>query len=83
MQWAEKFGVGELGLMPWEFWHLTVREFWIKHDAFIRDEGRKESAWLRHAVRTKRFKASDKNALIKEANRLKRYPVKPWLMEDN
>lgn len=79
MTWAEPFGLGELGLLPWDFWRLTVREFWIKHDAFIRSEGRAESAWIRQAIRTKRYKPSDKNAMVREANWLKRYPVKPWL----
>lgn len=70
-----------MGLMPWDFWRLTVREFWLKHDAFVREENRKEAAWIRQAVRTKRYKAADKNTLLRAANSLKRYPVKPWLME--
>lgn len=65
--------------MPWEFWRLTVREFWIKHDAFVREENRNEAAWMRQAARTTRMKEQHKNALIRGANWLKRYPEKPWL----
>lgn len=68
-----------MGLAPQDFWSLTVREFWIKHDAFVRAEDRAESAWLRQALRTKRYKDRERNAMTKEANRLKRYPVKSWL----
>lgn len=66
--------------MPEQFWRLTVREFWIKHDGFTRAEGRAESALIRQALRTSRYKEPDRNAMNREANRLKRYPLKPWLM---
>jgi hypothetical protein len=66
-------------LMPCEFWSLTVREFWIKHDAFIRAEDRRESAFIRHALRSVSLKPKAWNQLNKQANVLRRYPVKRWL----
>ena len=66
-------------LAPREFWALTVREFWIKHDAFRRKEDRAESALMRQALRTEQYKTKDRNAMTRDANRLKRYPIKPWL----
>jgi hypothetical protein len=68
-----------MGLEPLVFWSLTVREFWIKYRAFIRAEDRAESAWLRHALRTQRYKKADRNQIARAANALKRYPVKRWL----
>jgi hypothetical protein len=65
--------------MPWDFWRLTVREFWLKHDAFIRSEGRAEAALIRQALRRGRYKEKDRNALNRQANQLNRYPVKRWL----
>lgn len=79
MQWAEQFGIGELGLMPEHFWSLTVREFWIKFEAFARAEGRAESAQMRQALRVGNYKKGDRAAMMRDANALRRYPVKPWL----
>lgn len=71
-----------MGLMPWDFWRLTVREFWLKHDAFVREENRKEAAQLYQTAQiATRMKGQHRNQLIRAANSLKRYPVKPWLME--
>lgn len=66
--------------MPAQFWSLTVREFWIKHAAFSRAEDRRRSLMLEQVsfVAPKQKKA-DQNALIRNANVLRRYPVKPWL----
>lgn len=69
--------------MPEQFWRLTVREFWMKHDAFVRAEGRAESAWIRNALRTKQYKAPVRSQMQQQANRLKRYPLKPWLMGED
>jgi hypothetical protein len=77
--WAEEFGIGEMDLDPDVFWNLTKREFDIKVDAFKRAEDRRESALIRQALRTAPYKAKDRNVMQREANRLRRYPVKPWL----
>lgn len=72
------FGVGEMGLMPAEFWSLTVREFWLKHAAFMRAEDRVRSVMYEHAmtqVSDKKARRSVQNAI----NVLRRYPLKPWL----
>lgn len=79
LEWAEPFGIGELGLDPDVFWRLTPREFWIKYEAFIRSEDRRESEWLRHALRTASYKDNARRKMERAANALKRYPVKPWL----
>jgi hypothetical protein len=65
--------------MPEQFWSLTVREFWIKHRAFSREEDRAESARLRQALRLGHFEKPAANQLDRHANELKRYPIKPWL----
>lgn len=77
--WAEEVGLGELRLNPEVFWQLTKREFDIKFEAFRRAEDRQESARIRQALRTAPYKAKDRAAMQREANRLRRYPVKPWL----
>jgi hypothetical protein len=77
--WAEEFGLGELELDPDVFWRLEKREFDLKVDAFKRAEERRESALIRQALRTASYKAKDRNEMQRAANRLRRYPVKPWL----
>ena len=42
MIWAEKIGLGELELLPWEFWRLTPREFQMRYEGLLRREDR---AW--------------------------------------
>src|SRR5262245_45892220 len=44
LTWAEAFGLGELALLPDQFWHLSVREFRLLRDGFFRREDR---AWER------------------------------------
>lgn len=69
-----------MGLMPWQFWRLTVREFWMKHDAFKRSEGRKRSLMIEHAALVApRKKKTDQNDMMRAVHALRRYPVKPWL----
>lgn len=82
MEWAEQFGLGELGLSPREFWSLTVREFQIKHAAFSRAEDRGRSLVFELAAKTGHYKKKDLNQLLKAVNILRRYPVKPWLKRD-
>ena len=42
LTWAEPFGLGELRLLPDQFWRLTPREFDLLHAGFFRREDR---AW--------------------------------------
>jgi len=57
-----------------------VREFWIKHEAFARAEDRARSLVLEHVFLTSpRANASQTNALRRNVNALRRYPVKSWL----
>jgi hypothetical protein len=67
--------------MPSDFWSLTVREFHIKFRAFMRSENRAESTFMRQALRTTAGKSTDpaRVGMGKAANRLRQYPVKPWL----
>jgi Phage tail assembly chaperone protein, TAC len=44
--WAEKFGLGELELLPWDFWRLTPREFRMTYEGFYRRDNR---LWLKVA----------------------------------
>lgn len=69
-----------MNLDPDVFWRLTMREFGMKYDAFVRAEDRRESAMLRQALRTvSGYKKADRMKMERAANMLKRYPVKPWL----
>lgn len=77
--WAEEWGLGELGLQPDQFWSLTYREFEIKRKAFARAEDRAKALMLEHVSRSVHMKPQNKNALDREANTRRRYPVKQWL----
>jgi hypothetical protein len=67
--------------MPEQFWHLTVREFWIKHAAFQRSEDRTRSLMLEHVASTvPRRKKSDQAQLMRAVHALRRYPVKKWVV---
>lgn len=66
--------------MPDQFWSLTVREFWIKHDAFIRKENRFKAAMIRHGLRTTNYKKNVAMQLEQMAMALERYPLKPWTL---
>lgn len=80
MEWAEEFGVGELGLSPEAFWSLTLREFWIKHAAFSRAEDRALSRVYTLANLTGTFRVDERRKLKKAESALRRYPVKKWLL---
>ena len=45
--WAEQFGLGELQLLPDQFWRLTMREFDLLRAGFHRREDR---AWEKVAA---------------------------------
>jgi hypothetical protein len=73
-----------MGLAPEAFWSLTVREFWIKHRAFTRSEDRQRSLMIEHAARTGQgYKDTDRAALHRHANALRRYPLKKWLLPES
>lgn len=71
-----------MGLMPAEFWSLTVAEFHIKHGAFVRSEDRKLSLVYQLASMVAMADQKARDIMLKNANTLKRYPIKPWLFED-
>lgn len=81
MEWAEEFGVGEMGLSPVAFWSLTVREFWIKHRAFVRSEDRARSGLYTLALLTGNFQKTHQDKLERSAHALRRYPIKAWLLK--
>lgn len=78
--WAEQVGIGEIGLSPDAFWSLLVREFWIKHRAFERAEDRARSLVIQLAAMTGHYNEKDRGRLERQANLLRRYPVKRWLL---
>lgn len=69
-----------MGLAPDVFWSLLVREFWIKHRAFERDESRRHSLFVELAARTGHFNENDQRRMMQSAYQLKRYPLKKWLL---
>jgi hypothetical protein len=71
-----------MALAPDLFWSLTVREFWIKHSAYRREEDRKRALVIEHALMTQSYKPKDKRALQQTMNALRRYPIKRWLMSE-
>lgn len=77
--WAEDFALGEMGLMPEQFWALTLREFNLKHAAFSRAEDRNRSLMLEHAMHVGNYDKRGKNQMQRAVNSLRRYPVKPWM----
>jgi hypothetical protein len=48
-------------------------------DGFKRAEDRRESELIRQALRTASYKKADRAEMQRNANRLRRYPVKQWL----
>jgi hypothetical protein len=83
MTWAEQVGMGEMGLMPDQFWSLTVPEFELKYHAFQRAETR--ALWLvgKLALLTQEFKNDPKTpGQLFGMSPMIRYPMKPWLSGD-
>lgn len=68
-----------MDLAPSAFWSLTVREFWIKFDAFKRREDRQRSLMLELVLNTQHMKAAPHAAMSRNIQRLRRYPLKSWL----
>ena len=44
LEWAEPIGLGDLQLLPWDFWRLTPGEFLLRLEGFLRLQNR---AWER------------------------------------
>lgn len=73
-------GIGEMDLAPDAFWSLTVREFQIKHAAFMRAEDRRKSLAITQALLSSgHMKKADRERIAKSASDLVRYPQKSWL----
>jgi len=68
-----------MGLMPDQFWHLTVREFWLKWAAFDRAEDRRRALMFEQALTSGAGDQKQRMALERAINSLRRYPIKPWL----
>ncbi len=66
--------------MPTEFWSLTKREFDIKFRAFTRAEDRKRALVVQLAAMTGHYTDKDRHTLERQANQLRRYPLKKWLL---
>lgn len=71
--------MGELGLMPDQFWSLTYAEFQVKHRAFTRAEDRQRALVIDLALRTAQYKDSDRDQMWRDVHALRRYPEKAWL----
>ena len=71
-----------MGLMPNEFWSLTVREFWIKWHAYVRTEDRRRALAIEHAALTGHYDDRHRARLHRSVNQLRRYPLKRWLLPD-
>jgi hypothetical protein len=69
-----------MGLMPEHFWSLTVREFWIKHRAFVRQEDRWRALVHELAAMTHpSSETSKQQQRARDVGKLRRYPMKKWL----
>lgn len=79
--WAEEFGLGEMGLSSREFWSLTVREFWIKHAAFMRAEARMRALLSELSLQTTQLDDKGRGQRLRAIGTLRRYPVKRWLQQ--
>jgi hypothetical protein len=68
-------------LAPDLFWSLTFREFGIKERAFTRAEDRKRALVVQLAAMIgSGYSEADRRTLERQANALRRYPVKRWLL---
>jgi hypothetical protein len=85
MDWAEEFGIGEMGLAPDVFWALTKPEFDIKHRAWKRAEDRQRALMIEHGLMTggHRFKKADQTSLRRDVTALRRYPMLKMPQEDD
>lgn len=66
--------------MPEQFWSLTVREFWLKFEAFSRAEDRRRSLIFEHALMVAPRTDKQRAQLQRGINSLRRYPIKQWLL---
>lgn len=82
LEWAEEVGLGELEMMPEQFWGLTFREFNIKLAAFKRAEDRRRSLVFELAAKTGHYKKRVHDELLRATNILRRYPVKAWTQKE-
>lgn len=82
MEWAEEYGVGEIGLAPEAFWDLTLREFWIKYRAFTRAESRARALLFEIALMVAPANKKAQRARADAVNALRQYPLKQWLFQD-
>lgn len=65
--------------MPEQFWSLTLREFHLKHAAFMRSENRQRALVIEHALMTGHVKKDKRTQVERSINVLREYPIKRWL----
>jgi len=70
-------------LTPNLFWSLTFREFGMKQRAFARAEDRRRALVIQLAAMTGQYSETDRAKLERQANILRRYPVKRWLLRES
>lgn len=84
--WAEEFALGELALLPDQFWALTYREFYLMHRGFVRRENRDKRRMAEQALLTdgekypKNKRSADRLLGWTGPDPVPLYPIKKWLV---
>ena len=68
--------------MPDQFWSLLVREFHLKHAAFMRSEDRLLALIREHSMISVGRDDQGQLKLQRQINALRRYPIKAWLRSE-
>lgn len=68
-----------MGLLPDHFWALTVRQFQMKHAAFVRAEYRQRSLLFELAALVAMTDEKCRATMNSNANALRCYVTMPWL----
>ena len=69
--------------MPDQFWSLSLREFWIKHAAFMRAENRKRALGFELAGMVSMADEKAKRVWARNTSVLTQYPIKPWALAEH
>lgn len=68
--------------MPDQFWSLTLREFHLKHAAFMRGENRTRALLFEQALLGGHTKKDKQTQVERTINALRQYPIKAWLRSE-
>lgn len=72
-----------MGLQPAEFWRLTVREFHLKWQAFVRARDWQRSLVFELSLMTAQgMSKAQRTSVRRGINELRRYPLKKWLLPE-